>query len=96
MEWVHAAGLDSGVIDDQRIATQRLTELVTEMDRRYNRFKEARVHNLTAYNTKVPLEHRLPVIWVIHDEFAEWMLTEDYEAVATRCGHLSRVCCAAS
>ena len=76
--------LDSGIIDNQEIATQRLTALVTEMDRRYSRFKDARVANLAAYNAKAPLSGRFPTIWLIHDEFAEWMLTEEYkESVAS-------------
>lgn len=76
--------LDGGVIDNQEIATQRLTELVAEMDRRYARFKVARVSNLTSFNAKVPTAERLPTICLIHDEFAEWMLTDDYkEAVSS-------------
>ena len=76
--------LDGRVIDDQETASRRLSELVTEMDRRYVRFKEARVPNLTAYNAKVGPNQRLPAIWLIHDEFAEWMLVEDYkESVAS-------------
>jgi S-DNA-T family DNA segregation ATPase FtsK/SpoIIIE len=75
--------LDGGIIDHQDTATDRLEELVAEMDRRYSRFKDARVPNLASYNAKVAAHERLPVIWLIHDEFAEWMLTEDYrEAVS--------------
>lgn len=76
--------IDGGVIDDQTTATLRLEELVLEMDRRYARFKEARVPNLAGYNAKVAPSERLPIIWLIHDEFAEWMLTEEYkESVST-------------
>ncbi len=76
--------LDGGIIDDKAEATQRLTELVAEMDRRYTLFKDARVSNLAAFNAKVAPGARLPTIWIIHDEFAEWMLTDDYkEAVAS-------------
>jgi DNA segregation ATPase FtsK/SpoIIIE, S-DNA-T family len=65
-------------------AGHRLEELVAEMNRRYVCFKEARVSNLAGYNAKVPASERLPVIWLIHDEFAEWMLTEEYkEAVSS-------------
>jgi S-DNA-T family DNA segregation ATPase FtsK/SpoIIIE len=71
-----------------------VNELVGEMDRRYVRFKESRVSNLAAYNAKVPVPDRLPVIWLIHDEFAEWMLTEDYKeavsAVVQRLGVKAR------
>ena len=86
--------LDGGIIDDQETASHRLSELVAEMDRRYVRFKEARVPNLAAYNAKVEPDQRLPAIWLIHDEFAEWMLVEDYKesvaAVVQRLGVKAR------
>lgn len=86
--------IDGGVIDDQLSANQRLQELVAEMDRRYILFKETRVSNLTGYNAKVAVDDRLPVIWLIHDEFAEWMLTEDYKnavsAIVQRLGVKAR------
>jgi S-DNA-T family DNA segregation ATPase FtsK/SpoIIIE len=71
--------LDGGIIDDQEIAVQRLTGTVLEMDRRYRLFKEARVPNLAAFNAKANVDERLPTIWIMHDEFAEWMLTESYK-----------------
>jgi S-DNA-T family DNA segregation ATPase FtsK/SpoIIIE len=78
------AHLDGGIIDEQELASQRLAELIVEMDRRYVRFKEWRVANIAEYNTKVPDSERLPVIWLVHDEFAEWMLIDEYkEAVST-------------
>lgn len=86
--------IDGGIIDDQLSATQRLEELAVEMDHRYIRFKETRVPNLAAYNAKVSVNDRLPVIWLIHDEFAEWMLTEDYKeavsAIVQRLGNKAR------
>ncbi|WP_319244030.1 FtsK/SpoIIIE domain-containing protein [uncultured Propionivibrio sp.] len=75
--------IDGGIVDDQIMATQRLEELVAEMDLRYARFKEKRVSNLAAYNAEAPLRERLPVIWLIHDEFAEWMLTEEYKGAVS-------------
>jgi S-DNA-T family DNA segregation ATPase FtsK/SpoIIIE len=76
--------LDGGLIDDQNNATTRLEQLTIEMDRRYGLFRKARVPNLAAYNAKTVQNERLPVIWVIHDEFAEWMLIEEYkEAVSS-------------
>ena len=75
--------LDGGIIDNQETASRRLSELVAEMDRRYVRFKEVRVPTLAAYNAKVVLDQRLPAIWLIHDEFAEWMLVEDYKESVT-------------
>ena len=75
--------LDGQLIVEQEDAFSRLTALVVEMDARYGRLREARVQNLAAFNRKVPEPERLPVIWVVHDEFAEWMLVEDYKEQVT-------------
>lgn len=76
--------LDGGVIDQQEAAVEKLEALVAEMDRRYRLFKVARVANLAAYNSKAATAaERLPAYWVIHDEFAEWMLTDEYKSAVT-------------
>lgn len=75
--------LEGGIIDQQETAVDQLEHLVLEMDRRYRLFKEARVPNISAYNAKTTPEEMLPTYWVIHDEFAEWMLTDDYRAAVT-------------
>lgn len=75
--------LDGGIIVEQQAALSLLEELVSEMDRRYLLFKGARVNKLAAYNTKVRVEEALPVIFVVHDEFAEWMLTDAYRDSVT-------------
>jgi S-DNA-T family DNA segregation ATPase FtsK/SpoIIIE len=71
--------LDGGIIDDQEVASRRMADLISEMDRRYVRFKEKRVANLSEFNAKAPVAERLPVIWLVHDEFAEWMLIDEYK-----------------
>ncbi len=72
--------LDGGeIIDQKEIAMQRLNTLVDEMDARYTKFKSAKTPNLMAYNKKVSRSERLPVLWLIHDEFAEWMLIPEYK-----------------
>jgi DNA segregation ATPase FtsK/SpoIIIE, S-DNA-T family len=53
------------------------------MERRYTRFAQVRVSNLTQHNLKVPESERLPVLWVVHDEFAEWMLDDEYQAAVS-------------
>ncbi|KQO70635.1 FtsK/SpoIIIE domain-containing protein [Methylobacterium sp. Leaf88] len=75
--------LDGGIIDDQETAQIRLEAMVVEMDRRYRLFKERRAANISAYNAKVSSAERLPSYWIIHDEFAEWMLTDEYRAAVT-------------
>ena len=76
--------LSGGLILDDEEAIVFLSSLVEEMDARYTKFRAAKANNITSYNHKVSDRDRLPTIWVIHDEFAEWMLVEDYkEAVST-------------
>jgi S-DNA-T family DNA segregation ATPase FtsK/SpoIIIE len=75
--------LQSGLIDQQEQPSASLEALVAEMDQRYKRMRSARVPNLAAYNQKVPEGEKLPVLWLIHDEFAEWMLVDEYKEQVT-------------
>jgi DNA segregation ATPase FtsK/SpoIIIE, S-DNA-T family len=67
-----------GVIDNQQAAISSLNQLVSEMDRRYKVLRENKVANIFDLNAKSEPSERLPFLWVIHDEFAEWMMTPDY------------------
>ena len=71
--------LDGGIIDQQEEALARIRRLVDEMDARYVRMRHARAANLRQYNMRVEPVERLPMLWLIHDEFADWMLTEEYK-----------------
>jgi DNA segregation ATPase FtsK/SpoIIIE, S-DNA-T family len=75
--------LEEGVIDQQEQAIEKLQGLVTEMDERYRRFKQARASNIAMYNQRVPPSEQMAAIWLVHDEFAEWMLVEDYKQEVT-------------
>jgi S-DNA-T family DNA segregation ATPase FtsK/SpoIIIE len=70
--------LQDGIIDDQGKAIARLEELVHEMNRRYTVLKANKVANIFDLNKKSGATEHLPFLWVIHDEFAEWMMTQDY------------------
>jgi DNA segregation ATPase FtsK/SpoIIIE, S-DNA-T family len=70
--------LEGGIIDEQERAIAKLGELVDEMARRYRVLKENKVANIFDLNAKPDATERLPLLWIIHDEFAEWMLTPDY------------------
>lgn len=70
--------LQDGIIDDQEKAIAKLEELVVEMNRRYTVLKANKVANIFDLNKKADATERLPFLWVIHDEFAEWMMTESY------------------
>ncbi len=71
--------LDGGIIDRQEDALVRIRALVDEMDARYVRMRRARATNFRHYNQRAMPDDRLPTLWLIHDEFAEWMLTEEYK-----------------
>ena len=71
--------LDGGIIDRQEDALARIQRLVDEMDARYVRMRHARAANLRQHNERVGPAERLPMLWLIHDEFADWMLAEEYK-----------------
>ena len=71
--------LVDGIIVDQDHACTVLERLLVEMDDRYRRFAQERVPNLRAYNSRVLPDRKLPAIFLVHDEFAEWMLTDTYK-----------------
>jgi DNA segregation ATPase FtsK/SpoIIIE, S-DNA-T family len=49
------------------------------MDDRYAMFRRAHVPNITSYNAQASPKERIPVKWLVHDEFAVWMLTDTYK-----------------
>jgi len=75
--------LQDGVIVDQVRAVEVMEGLVREMEQRYELFRTHGARDIRAYNTKAAAADRLPVIFLVHDEFAEWMLTEDYKSAVT-------------
>lgn len=75
--------LDGGIIDEQEAAVAKLTQLVEEMDRRYEVLRKNKVGDIYRLNAKADATERLPFLWVIHDEFAEWMMTDSYRDAVT-------------
>jgi S-DNA-T family DNA segregation ATPase FtsK/SpoIIIE len=81
--------LQGGIIDSQEVAMNTLNNIVIEMDRRYAVLKENKVSNIFDLNRKQDPTERLPFLWIIHDEFAEWMMTPQYaNAVSDVVGRL--------
>lgn len=75
--------LQGGVIVDQTRAVEVMEGLVAEMERRYELFRIHGARDIRAFNTKVAASERLPYVFLVHDEFAEWMLTDDYKSAVT-------------
>lgn len=81
--------LDGPMVVEPQMAVVKLEAVVAEMDARYRRFRDVRCANLDEYNKRLNEPERLPVIWVVHDEFAEWMMIDSYkDAVANVVGRL--------
>lgn len=71
--------LSHGIIDEQSKAISVLEGLVQEMNRRYEVMKANKVSNIFDLMAKADATEVPPVLWVIHDEFAEWMMTDNYK-----------------
>jgi S-DNA-T family DNA segregation ATPase FtsK/SpoIIIE len=71
--------LEGGILVTQGQARSALEHAVVEMQRRYELFRKKRVSKLSLYNAAIGSEERLPVLWIVHDEFAVWMLTDEYK-----------------
>ena len=56
-----------------------LEALVEEMESRYRAFAQARARDLATFNAKAAPDARLPMVFLIHDEFADWMLDSGYK-----------------
>lgn len=68
------------IVTTKEKAAQVLEVLVQEMEDRYRAFAKARARDLPTYNAKVSAEERLPMVFLVHDEFADWMLDDAYKA----------------
>ena len=71
------------IITTRERSTEVLTALVEEMESRYRLFAPARARDLATYNAKVAPGDRLPMVFLVHDEFADWMLDDDYKGAVS-------------
>lgn len=67
------------IVTSKEKAGEVLEALVQEMEDRYHAFARARARDLPTYNSKVPTAERLPMVFLVHDEFADWMLDDVYK-----------------
>lgn len=72
------------IIVDKERATAVLAAMVEEMEGRYRAFAAARVRDLASFNARVAPEERMPMLFLVHDEFADWMLDDEYKAAVGR------------
>ncbi|WP_239020415.1 FtsK/SpoIIIE domain-containing protein [Novacetimonas pomaceti] len=75
--------LQGGIIVQQEQAITVMEEMITEMERRYQLFQARRTRDIRAFNTKALPEEQLPYIFLVHDEFAEWMMVDEYKSAVT-------------
>ena len=82
--------LDGQVIIDYHKGIEKIKNLSDEMDRRYTLIREKQVNNLYDYNKVAKSAEQLPYIIVFHDEFADWMLIDEYKKeIGTLCSKLA-------
>ncbi len=70
--------LSGPIITEPEQSLEALNGLVAEMNRRYALLKTNRVSNIMELRKKTNATEQVPILWVVHDEFAEWMMTDDY------------------
>ena len=75
--------LQGGVVIDQTRATEVMEGLVAEMERRYDLFRQRGARDIRSYNEKVDAAEQLSWTFLVHDEFAEWMLSDEYKEAVT-------------
>ena len=68
------------IVTTKEKSAEVLKALVEEMEQRYRTFAAARSRDLASYNAKAVLEERLPMVFLVHDEFADWMLDDGYKS----------------
>jgi S-DNA-T family DNA segregation ATPase FtsK/SpoIIIE len=71
------------IVTTKERSAELLANLVEEMENRYRTFSQARARDLPTYNAKSAPENRLPMVFLIHDEFADWMFDDEYKAAVT-------------
>ncbi len=71
--------LKTEIITSPESSLKVLNDLVQEMDRRYDVLRRNRTANIAELHLKPEASERPEILWVIHDEFAEWMMTEEYK-----------------
>lgn len=71
------------IVTTKEKASEVLEALVQEMEDRYRAFARARARDLPTYNAKASVEERLPMVFLVHDEFADWMLDDAYKAAVS-------------
>jgi S-DNA-T family DNA segregation ATPase FtsK/SpoIIIE len=73
--------LHGGIIDDQEEAKALLTQLVEDMDVRYEAIAAEGCRNIDQYNRKVRPQARMPRVVIFFDEVANWMQDDDFKKV---------------
>jgi S-DNA-T family DNA segregation ATPase FtsK/SpoIIIE len=71
------------IVTTKERANVVLGELVEEMENRYRLFAQARARDLATFNAKSPPDSRMPMVFLVHDEFADWMFDDVYKGAVS-------------
>ncbi|MEB2492937.1 FtsK/SpoIIIE domain-containing protein [Peribacillus frigoritolerans] len=65
------------------VNTRNLIDCFIFLKTYFYSFPLNKVFNLSEYNAKVSTSEKLPFIYLIHDEFADWMLIDEYKSTVS-------------
>jgi S-DNA-T family DNA segregation ATPase FtsK/SpoIIIE len=71
------------IVTTKERATEVLGALVEEMENRYRLFAAARARDLATFNAKSAPSDKLPMVFLVHDEFADWMFDDTYKGAVS-------------
>lgn len=74
--------IKNGVVTDQNQAGELLQTVVLEMQKRM-KVMAGKAANVLEYNKLMDARERFPIIWLFHDEFAAWMIDEEYKKLVS-------------
>lgn len=74
--------IKDGVVTEQNQAGELLQAVVLEMQKRM-KMMAGKAPNVLEYNGLVNESEKFPIIWLIHDEFAAWMIDEEYKQLVS-------------
>lgn len=74
--------ISNGIVTEQEKAAELLKTVVQEMHKRMEEMS-GKASNVLQHNSLVAESERFPIIWLFHDEFAAWMIDEDYKKLVS-------------
>ncbi len=76
--------LEGDICTTQAGAMKSFDAVIEAMEERYRLLASVGALNIFQYNKRVARENRFPMLWLFHDEMADWMVDRDYRATVEK------------